>query len=61
MGGTESTGEGAEEESHDAPIWLRVFWSAGNLTAVALCGLPFSLILLLYVIGLVKVRQKPRR
>ncbi|MGC1549391.1 MAG: BCCT family transporter [Rhodanobacter sp.] len=54
----------------DAPIWLRVFWAvtttvvgiglllAGNFsamqTAVVLCGLPFSVVLLLYMRGLYK-------
>ncbi|RPE81630.1 BCCT family transporter [Vulcaniibacterium tengchongense] len=56
--------------SDDAPVWLRVFWAiattvvsaglllAGNFdamqTAVVLCGLPFSVILLFYMLGLRK-------
>ncbi|MFT0137321.1 BCCT family transporter [Alcanivoracaceae bacterium MT1] len=60
----------------DAAVWLRVFWSAviavvsiglllaGNFdamqTAVVLCGLPFSLILVFYVIGLFRdLRKEP--
>ncbi|MDR0481423.1 MAG: BCCT family transporter [Gallionellaceae bacterium] len=59
-----------DREDHDAPVWMRIFWSAGITvasislllvgsfsamqTAVVLCGLPFSLILLLYVFGLLK-------
>jgi choline/glycine/proline betaine transport protein len=54
----------------DAPVWLRIFWaavitmvSAGLLLAgsfhamqiaVVLCGLPFSVVLLLYMVGLYK-------
>ncbi|WP_371922954.1 choline BCCT transporter BetT [Pseudomonas sp. 2FG] len=54
----------------DAPYWLRIFWSAvitlvtigllfaGNFTAmqtmVVLAGLPFSVVLLLYMVGLYK-------
>ncbi len=53
---------------HDGPIWLRIFWAAtvtlvcagllyaGSFsamqTAVVLCGLPFSLVVLLYMAGL---------
>lgn len=56
--------------SDDAPAWLRVFWAvvttvvcaglllAGNFsamqTAVVLCGLPFSLVIVLYMVSLLK-------
>lgn len=52
----------------DAPVWLRIFWAfvttllcagllaEGNFstmqTAVVLCGLPFSIVIVLYMIGL---------
>ncbi|MBN8922242.1 MAG: choline transporter [Rhodanobacter sp. 68-29] len=55
----------------DAPVWLRVFWAAATTvvgiglllggsfsamqTAVVLCGLPFSVVLLLYTWSLRKV------
>ncbi|QUG74601.1 BCCT family transporter [Erwinia sp. E602] len=58
----------------DAPAWLRVFWavvttvvccallSAGSFnamqTAVVLCGLPFSLVILLYIISLYRDLQR---
>jgi choline/glycine/proline betaine transport protein len=58
----------------DAPIWLRVFWAAvttvvsiglllaGSFNAmqiaVVLCGLPFSVVLLLYMLGLRKALRK---
>lgn len=58
----------AHEE--DAPIWLRIFWSviitllsigllfSGSFStmqsAVVLCGLPFSVVLILYMMGLMK-------
>lgn len=61
----------------DAPVWLRVFWAAaitlisiGLLssasfaamqTAVVLCGLPFSLVLLLYLQSLRKVLAQDGR
>ncbi|MFG1172278.1 BCCT family transporter [Erwiniaceae bacterium CAU 1747] len=54
--------------SDDAPAWLRIFWAAvttlvcagllyaGNFnamqTAVVICGVPFSIVILLYMIGL---------
>ncbi len=65
------------DAGHDAPIWLRVFWAslttmlgvglllAGNFnamqTAVVLCGLPFSVILLCYMASLYRalVRDNP--
>lgn len=64
------------EDGHDAPIWLRVFWAAGITvasvglllagnfgamqTAVVLCGLPFSVILAFYMIGLLRaLRSDP--
>lgn len=64
------------DEHADAPAWVRVFWSiaigvlsiglllAGNFgamqTAVTLCGLPFSFVLILYMAGLVKaLRTEP--
>lgn len=63
-----STRGGTGEE--DAPIWLRVFWAAATTvvsiglllggsfdamqTAVVLCGLPFSVVLLLYMQSLRK-------
>ena len=56
--------------SDDAPAWLRIFWSslttlacagllyAGSFsamqTAVVLCGLPFSLVIVLYIVNLYK-------
>ncbi len=56
------------DAGHDAPIWLRIFWAAlttllgvglllaGNFnamqTAVVLCGLPFSVVLLCYMANL---------
>ena len=62
--------DGGVEDGHDAPIWLRVFWAvvitvvsiglllAGNFgamqTAVVLCGLPFSFILVFYMVGLLR-------
>ncbi|MFT4020738.1 MAG: BCCT family transporter [Acinetobacter sp.] len=69
-----STQGGTNDE--DSPIWLRVFWSivvtivsmglllAGSFnamqSAVVLCGLPFSVILLFYMFGLAKaVKQDP--
>ncbi len=58
----------------DSPIWLRVFWSvvitivsiglllAGSFnsmqSAVVLCGLPFSVIILLYMFGLAKALKQ---
>jgi choline/glycine/proline betaine transport protein len=61
--------KGGSNES-DSPIWLRIFWSvvitivsiglllAGSFhsmqSAVVLCGLPFSVIILLYMFGLTK-------
>ncbi|MDR2838704.1 MAG: BCCT family transporter [Azonexus sp.] len=55
----------------DAPLWMRLFWVAavavislglllaGNFTAmqmaVVLCGLPFSAVVVLYMVGLVRV------
>lgn len=65
-----------QADAVDAPIWLRVFWAAvttivsvglllaGNFdamqTAVVLCGLPFSIVLLLYMLGLRKaLRDEP--
>jgi choline/glycine/proline betaine transport protein len=60
------TGSGEE----DAPVWMRVFWAAATTvvsiglllggsfdamqTAVVLCGLPFSAVLLLYMHSLRK-------
>jgi len=54
--------------SDDAPVWLRIFWAAvttivcvgllysGNFsamqTAVVLCGLPFSVIIVMYMVSL---------
>lgn len=69
-----STRGGSNDE--DSPLWLRVFWSvvitlvsiglllAGSFnamqSAVVLCGLPFSLIILLYMYGFYKaVQQDP--
>jgi len=62
--------DGGVEDGHDAPIALRVFWAgvitvvsiglllAGNFgamqTAVVLCGLPFSVTLAFYMVGLVR-------
>lgn len=56
--------------SDDAPVWLRIFWAvvttlvcigllySGNFsamqTAVVLCGLPFSVIILMYMVSLSK-------
>ncbi len=61
--------KGGSSES-DSPIWLRIFWSvvitlvsvglllAGSFhsmqSAVVLCGLPFSVIILLYMFGMRK-------
>ncbi|EPE5497851.1 BCCT family transporter [Vibrio cholerae] len=61
----------------DAPHWLRIFWSsaitvvtigllfAGNFaamqTVVVLAGLPFSVILILYMIGLYKTMKAEER
>ena len=58
----------------DSPIWLRIFWSvvitivsiglllAGSFnsmqSAVVLCGLPFSVIILLYMFGLAKALKQ---
>ena len=58
----------------DSPIWLRIFWSvvitlvsmglllAGSFnamqSAVVLCGLPFSVVILLYVFGLYQSLQQ---
>lgn len=58
----------------DSPVWLRIFWSvtitivsiglllAGSFSAmqsaVVLCGLPFSVILLLYMFGLAKALKQ---
>ena len=67
-----------QADSVDAPVWLRIFWAAvttvvscgllmaGNFdamqTAVVLCGLPFSVILILYMLSLRKVlRDEPVR
>jgi len=65
--------KGGSNES-DSPIWLRVFWSvvitivsiglllAGSFhsmqSAVVLCGLPFSVIILLYMFGLAKALKQ---
>ena len=66
----------SSDEHADAPAWVRVFWSvmigvlsiglllAGNFgamqTAVTLCGLPFSVVLILYMAGLLKaLRTEP--
>ncbi|PHV11909.1 beta-aspartyl-peptidase [Chitinimonas sp. BJB300] len=62
------------ELDEDAPNWLRVFWSvvvtavtigllfAGNFaamqTVVVLAGLPFSVVLLLYIVSLLKVMRE---
>ncbi len=61
------------ELDEDAPHWLRIFWSAlitlvtigllfaGNFTAmqtvVVLAGLPFSVVLLLYMVALLKAMR----
>lgn len=61
------------ELDEDAPAWLRIFWSvvitlvtigllfAGNFTAmqtvVVLAGLPFSVVLLLYMVALLKAMK----
>ena len=61
------------ELDEDAPNWLRIFWSvlitlvtigllfAGNFTAmqtvVVLAGLPFSVVLLLYMFALLKAMR----
>lgn len=58
------------ENEDDAPNWLRIFWAvmvtilsigllfAGSFSAmqsaVVLCGLPFSFVIILYMIGMVK-------
>ena len=58
------------EDAEDAPNWLRIFWSvivtllsigllfAGSFgamqSAVVLCGLPFSVVLISYMVGLMK-------
>ncbi|MCL9677041.1 BCCT family transporter [Acinetobacter sp. ACZLY 512] len=58
----------------DSPVWLRIFWSvtitivsiglllAGSFSAmqsaVVLCGLPFSVILMLYMYGLAKALKQ---
>ena len=61
--------------SDDAPVWLRLFWAAvttvacagllyaGSFsamqTAVVLCGLPFSLVIVLYMMSLIRdLRQQ---
>lgn len=65
--------KGGSNES-DSPIWLRIFWSvvitivsiglllAGSFdamqSAVVLCGLPFSVILLLYMFSLAKALKQ---
>ena len=65
--------KGGSNES-DSPIWLRIFWSvvitivsiglllAGSFhsmqSAVVLCGLPFSVIILLYMFGLAKALKQ---
>lgn len=57
-------------DEKDAPVWLRVFWAvvitilsigllfAGSFgamqSAVVLCGLPFSLVLISYMVGIFK-------
>ncbi|WP_145139702.1 BCCT family transporter [Pseudomonas duriflava] len=62
------------ELDEDAPHWLRIFWSvlvtlvtigllfAGNFTAmqtvVVLAGLPFSVVLLLYIVALLKAMRQ---
>ncbi len=59
--------------SNDAPAWIRIFWAsiitliciellyAGSFsamqTAVVLCGLPFSLVIILYIIIFYKELQ----
>lgn len=59
--------------SDDAPAWLRIFWAsvttlvcagllyAGSFgamqTAVVLCGLPFSIVIMLYMVNLYKELQ----
>ncbi len=58
----------------DAPIWLRLFWAiiitllsigllfTGNFSlmqsAVVICGLPFSVVLILYMMSIVKELKK---
>ncbi|MCH7337808.1 BCCT family transporter [Acinetobacter sp. NIPH 2699] len=65
--------KGGSNES-DSPIWLRIFWSvvitivsiglllAGSFdamqSAVVLCGLPFSVIIVLYMFGLAKALKQ---
>lgn len=60
----------ADNPEDDAPVWMRVFWCAattvvtiglfisGNFeaiqTAVVLCGLPFSLVIIFYMLSLSK-------
>ncbi|PIJ48426.1 choline transporter [Erwinia sp. OLTSP20] len=62
------------EVSDDAPAWLRIFWAvvttvacaallyAGSFsamqTAVVLCGLPFSVVIVLYIISLYRDLQQ---
>ncbi|SFN20542.1 choline/glycine/proline betaine transport protein [Izhakiella capsodis] len=65
------------EVSDDAPAWLRIFWAivttvvcvallyAGSFsamqTAVVLCGLPFSVVIILYVVSLYRDLQQTMR
>lgn len=60
----------ADDPEDDAPIWMRVFWClattvvtiglfiSGNFeaiqTAVVLCGLPFSVVIICYMVSLIK-------
>ena len=63
--------------SDDAPAWLRIFWAAvttlvcagllyaGNFnamqTAVVICGVPFSVVILLYMVSLHKDLMRKSR
>lgn len=65
------------EVSDDAPAWLRIFWAivitvvcaallyAGSFsamqTAVVLCGLPFSAVIILYIVSLYRDLQQTVR